>query len=263
MNDSLTMTLDEAVAEVLAMLTGLDLRYDPNYDRYRAIARTINRALRSVAREHDWSYYSALEEVAIATPGMTGVELRSSRRLRVLGDDAVRLTLPNGEAVVWAYVLPRDALHKYAHRQGLWCAFTRTTIQFSRPLTKAEEGLRIMVPVMREPKMFEIPTQPEDDQDDLVPMPQAVRDQLVDFDYPDLVILRAAFFYAQTDPVMQPRVPTLEAQYKDLMYQLIEQDERKTDSPYLNDFAVPLSGSIEGNVPFTAWNKHPHADERR
>ena len=38
-NPDVTITLDEAVAEVLSILTGLDLDYDPNQDRYRQVAR--------------------------------------------------------------------------------------------------------------------------------------------------------------------------------------------------------------------------------
>lgn len=52
-NAEVQMTLDEAVAEVLGQLTGLDLEYDPRLDRYRAITRQLNRATRANALEHE------------------------------------------------------------------------------------------------------------------------------------------------------------------------------------------------------------------
>jgi len=39
MSNEVRLTLDEAVAEVLGLLTGLDLTYEPELDRYRAITR--------------------------------------------------------------------------------------------------------------------------------------------------------------------------------------------------------------------------------
>ena len=89
-----------------------------------------------------------------------------------------------------------------------------------------------------------------------------VLDQLIDFDYPDLVMARAAWIYAQADPVLQPRVPALEEQYKDIMYQLVERDERHTDTPYMNDFFVPIEGSINGSTAPQFHHFHPHSDER-
>ena len=78
------------------------------------------------------------------------------------------------------------------------------------------------------------------------------------FDRPDLIVARGAYFYAQTDPVMQPRVPTLENDYKTLMYQLIERDERHTDTPYMNEFILPLENGL---VPDdTNTHRHPHAN---
>jgi hypothetical protein len=114
--------------------------------------------------------------------------------------------------------------------------------------------------VMREPVMFRLPDQPEDPNDPLVVVDPAIRDQPIDFSYPDVIILRAAFYVAQTDPIMQPRVQTLEAQYKDLMYQIIERDDRNTDSPYLNEFFVPVQNSL---VDQGFYHPHPHSDERR
>jgi len=79
----------------------------------------------------------------------------------------------------------------------------------------------------------------------------------VDFAYPDLIIAKAAYFYAQSDPVMQPRVPTLENDYKTLMYQLIERDTNHTDTPYVNEFILPLeNGLINQDVS----HHHPHAN---
>ena len=86
-------------------------------------------------------------------------------------------------------------------------------------------------------------------------------EEILDFPYPELIVMRAAWLYAQTDPVMQPRAQYLEEQYKDLMYQLIERDDRHTDSPYQNEFFVPVESSIHGNSGH--WHDHPHSDERR
>lgn len=261
MNPELQMTLDEAVLEVLALLTGQDLVYDPNFDRYRAVARAINRALRSHAFETDWSYYHSTENLGMTTAGMNEVILRSTLRPRIIDDDSVRLVNSVGDAVVWAYILPRDALHKYANREGLWAASTRNSIRFSRRLHQHEAGLTIELPVQREPQMFKLPPLPEDPNEELLEVPMAVREQLVDYDYPDLIVAKAAYFYAQTDPVMQPRVQTLEASYKDLMYQLLERDTNKTDSPYMNEFMLPVQSGLTPDFAYD--HGHPHADERR
>lgn len=253
-NKELQMTLEEAVGTVLANLTGLSLEYDPNYDRFRVITRALNRALRAVALEHEWSYFSSVEEVGTCVAGQQDVEINSSLRPRIVQDDAIRLNDADGHTLRWAYFIPRDALHKYVGRTGLWAAVTRTTITFSRQFVASENGLRIFVPVMREPKMFEIPEAGAE-------MPQRILRQPIDFDYPDLVIAKAQQFVAETDPVMQPRVQSLEAHYKDLMYQLVERDDRFTDSPYLNDFFVPMQGSLAG--PDLMLHPHPHSDERR
>lgn len=260
-NREVQLTLDECVAEVLSVLTGLDLAYDPRQDRYAATTRAINRAVRANALEREWSYYSDLEEVGLARVGDREVNLRSSVRPRIINDDAVRLCTDDGRPVVWAHFLPRDALSKYANSPDLRCAVTRSSLQFSRPFSQYEDKLSIQVPVMREPKMFRLPTQPEDHSLPLVPVPKEVREQLLDFDYPDVVIMRAAFFIAQTDPVMQPRAQTLEAQYKDLMYQLIERDERFTDSPYQNEWTLPITSSLDG-YGSPRSHGHPHADTR-
>jgi len=258
-NPEIELTLDEAVAEVLGLLTGLDLEYAPEQDRYGVITRQINRALRSNALEHEWSYYSSVTSIGVATLGEREVWLPSTLRPRIINDDAVRLCDSDGVPRAWAYFLPRDALHKYPQRGGLWCSVTRNTVVFNRAFNSLEDGLDIELPVMREPEMFRLPQQPEDPNEPLIAVPQETRDQLVDFAYPDVIILRAAFYYAQTDPVMQPRVQTLEAQYKDLMYQIIERDDRNTDSPYENSFVVPVQGSIYGDPAPTGA---PLADER-
>ena len=254
-NPELNLTLDDAVGEVLGLLTGIDLEYDPTYDRYRAITRQLNRALRANALEREWSWYASVVDVGAAVAGTNAVVLETTMRPRVIGDDAVRLVDADDQIRAWAYFLPRDALHKYQGRgAGLWCSVLRNALLFSRPFTEAENGWRIHVPAMREPTMFRLPEPGET-------VSAEIRDQPIDFAYPDVVIQRAAFFYAQTDPVMQPRVQTLEAQYKDLMYQIIERDERNTDSPYLNDFFVPVQNGLGGDG-FLDHN-HPHADERR
>lgn len=257
----MVFTLDDAVKEVLGNLTGLDLTYDPRFDRYLAVTRQLNRALRSNALEHEWSYYASERDVGTAAEGQRMVTLPPDLRPRAVGDDAVRLVNAEGQVATWAYVLPRDALSKYIGRkQGLWCSFTRNQIFFSRPLYDWEGGLHIIAPVMREPVMFRLPEQPEDPAEPLVDVPQAIRDQPVDFSYPDVITVRAAFYYAQTDPIMQPRVQSIEAQYKDLMYQVIERDDRFTDSPYQNEFFLGIQNSL---VDQAFYHQHPHSDERR
>jgi hypothetical protein len=190
-----------------------------------------------------------LGRLALATPF----------RPRIINDDAVRLVNDEGRAVVWAYFLPRDALHKYPIQAGLWCAHTRQNLEFSRAFYTAEEDLEIHVPVMREPVMFRLPAQPEDPTAPLVTVPKEVREQLVDFDYPDLVVRRAAYFYAQTNPLMQPRVQTLEANYKELMYALVERDTRNTDTPYQNEWTLGIlsdatTHQIYSHTPSANWN---------
>ena len=252
-NTDVQITLEQAVAEVLTLLTGVDLTFNPAEDTFHVVARCLNRAMRAVALEHEWSYYSSTENVGTAQVGVQDVEISSRLRPRIIGDDAVRLQTAEGKVVRWAYILPRDALHKYGDR-SLRCSITRSTITFSRPFVNGEQGLSIMVPVMREPRMFQIPASGQE------PTRQ-VLDQLIDFDYPDLVVAKATQMLAETDPVMQPRVQTLEAKYKDIMYQLIERDDRFTDSPYLNDFVVPMDGSLHGGHAMSLHG-HPHGDER-
>lgn len=259
-----TLTLDDAVGEVLGLLTGLDLTYEPELDRYRAITRALNRALRSNALEREWSYYNDTVSVGTVVAGATTASLPNTQRPRIINDDAVRLveTVGTQDLIrVWAYFLPRDALHKYGDRAGgLWVASRRDTLMFSRPFYEHEAGWDIQVPVMREPVMFRLPAPPEDEDTPITPVPALIRDQPIDFVYPDIITLRAAFYYAQTDPVMQPRVQTLEAQYKDLMYQVIERDDRMTDSPFLNEFTVPVQNGLGGSGHHGG---HPHSDERR
>lgn len=261
-NPDVALTLKDSVAEVLGTLTGLDLTYDPNLDRFRTIVRALNRATRANALENEWSYYSSLEDVGYAVRGERDVPLRTNVRPRIINDDAVRLTDKKGRVRAWAYFLPRDALHKYASREGLWCAHTRSVITFSRPFLQREDGLMIQVPVMREPELFEMPPLPENPSDPIDPVPEPILNQLLDFDFPDLIIARASYYVAMADPVMQPRAQTLEEEYKNLMYQLIERDTRNTDTPYLNEFLLPISNSIYREGP--AWtHQHPHADTGR
>jgi hypothetical protein len=251
MNIEIQMDLDEAIAEVLNMLTGLDLSYLPEQDRYRTITRQLNRALRANALEQEWGYYSSELEVGTAKAGERSVIVPTNLRPRIINDDAVRLKdKETGDIVSWAYFLPRDALSKYEFMNGLWCAITRQTLTFSRPFVMGENGLGIFIPAMREPRMFRLPETGEE-------VPDAIRSQLIDFDYPDVVIARAAWNYAQSDPVMQPRVQTLEANYKDLMYQVIERDTRNTDMPYQNQFRLPVENGLHSE---DTTHRHPHSD---
>lgn len=257
MNPETLLTLDEAVDEVLNSLTGLDLTYSSQYDRYRSITRMLNRALRYNALEHEWSWYADTMAVGTAAFGESQVFLSWTKRPRMVNDDAVRLVDADGNVRAWAYFLPRDAVGKYQGRAGLWCEITRNVLTFSRPFNQVEAGLDIHLPVMREPTMFRLPPTPEDPNAELEVVPAEVRDQPIDFVYPDVIIARAAYLYAQTDPLMQPRVQTLEAAYKDLMYQVIERDDRHTDSPHVNETVLPMQNGL--NTP-SLPHAHPHAN---
>ena len=264
-NADVQLTLDDGVAEVLNILTGLDLSYDPRLDRYYSITRAINRALRANALEHEWSYYHSMQElgpVSACTVAPNVVYLSSNVRARMVLDDAIQLCDPEtGRPVLWAYFLSRDALHKYAWENELRASVTRNAITFSRPFTEGESELLVKLPVMREPIMFRLPVQPEDDYSNLADVPVEIRQQLLDFDYPDIICQRAAYYVAQTDPVMQPRAQTLEANFKDLMYQLVERDDKNTDSPYQNPWTLGISGDLHGE-PGKRSHLHPHADNR-
>jgi hypothetical protein len=261
MSPEIEVTLDEAVEEVLGFLTGMDLTYNPRYDRYRTIARAVNRALRANALEKEWSYYHDYVEIP-AVSGERSFEISAdeTQRVRIINDDAVVVVDSDGNPAVWAYFLPRDALHKYQYRDGWWVSVTRNILTFNRELNDAFAGYLIKVPVMREPTMFVLPVAPEDPDDPIVEIDPAVRTQVIDFAYPDVIWMRAAYYIAQSDPVMQPRAQTVEAQYKDLMYQAIERDDRFTDSPLQNDFAVPVQNDIYRETSVRPW---PMADRRR
>ena len=256
-NPQLAVNLDDAVREVYSSLTGLDLALVPELNKYNAITRQLNKALRLNATELNWSYYSSVEEIGIAHEGDKQMVLRAAVRPRIIRDDAVRLVNEAGRPVKWAYFLPRDALHKYPIEAGLFCSVTNSSVEFNRPFWGAEDGLRVQIPVMREPNMFRLPTQPEDVNEPLVTVPEDVREQLVDFQYPDLIISRAMYLYAQTNPVWQPRVQTLEANYKDLFYSLKERDESNTDTPYMNDWSLGIESGISDTPMYTG---RPSAD---
>jgi hypothetical protein len=53
---------------------------------------------------------------------------------------------------------------------------------------------------------------------------------------------------------------TLEAMHTDLRYQIQEREDRNTDSPYMNEWFVPIQNDLNGTA---GWHGHPHADERR
>lgn len=247
-NPDVTMALEEAIVEVLNVLTGQTLSYDPDLDRFRAVALHLNRALRSNALEANWSFYHTVEQQDLTgSAGSTQFTITTDYRFRVINDDSVRILNEDGIPVAWAYFLPRDALHKYRNRAGLWCSFTRNVLTLNRPLPEAYDGMTLEIPVMREPRPFRIPADPTEMVDPVVLA------QEVDFEFPDVIILRAAWLYAQSDPVMQPRVQTLEDQYKDLMYQLMERDTAFTDSPYLNEVVVPVQNDIYGESIHRPW----------
>lgn len=305
----MTMTLDECVGEVLNHLTGLDLHYVPELDRYRSITKHLNRALRLVSIEHEWSYFSAIEEVGRVSAGQEKLYIRGSRRPRIILDDSLRLVDNENNIFMWAFFLPRESLHKHRGRTGLWVSHTRNELSFSRPISERESGLRALIPVMREPREFSVPATRESVEELITPpspLPEGaeliqlrnfhnpdiveewvsipglppyeydnpeqslgkqnytleeVREQLLDFPHPDLIILKAAHLYAQSDPVSQPRAQTLEAQYKDVYYSLVERDTNHTDNTYVNDYHVPIQSSLRGN-PYGGPHTHPHSDER-
>lgn len=257
MNPETAMTLREAVDDVLSGLTGLELQYIPEYDRFRNVTRQLNKALRLNALEREWSYYTSTEDLGPARMDQRELVIRSSIRPRIIGGDAIRFTDDNGEARAWAFFLPRDVIDQYPQRQGLWASITRQTIRFSKPIPYWMEGLHILLPVMREPKMFHLP---ERDGTDTPTVPQEVLQQLVDFDFPDLIVARASYLYSLTDPVMQPRAQQLQEDYTQIFYALNERDDRNTDLPYQNEWLLPIQSSINGSTAYDS--PRPFADER-
>lgn len=248
-NPDVRVTLRKGVDEVLAILTGLDLEYEQDSDTFLVIARQLNRAVQDNALDQEWSYYSDVEEPGKARKGENVVYLRQTVRPRQINDDSVRLC-KDGIPVQWAYFLPRDALHKYAGDPGLWCASVRDKIVFSRPFNEWEDGLDIEVPIMREPRLFDLTEDPIDENQEL------------DFDFPNIVVMRAAYYYAQTHPLFQPRAQTLEQQMNNMKYALVERDERQTDSVILNDIILPMDSDINGGNGVWRAPAHPHARGR-
>lgn len=250
-NPEVTMNLQEAVQDVLSILTGQELQYDPDMDRFRTITKHLNRALRSMALENEWSFYFTELQLSLTGAGLDKTfDLPITARPRQISDDAARVITPEGDTVAWAYFIPRDALHKYRNRGGLWCSVTRNTLELNRPLAAVAgdlDGYILEVPVMREPAIFRLPADPT------VPADPLELAQELDFPFPDVVIARAAWLYAQTDPMMQPRVQTLEEQYKDMMYQLIERDTNFTDTPDQNEIIVPVQNDIYGDSILRPW----------
>lgn len=306
MTSTFEITLDEAVGEVLNYLTGLDLHYIGELDRYRSITKHLNRALRLTAVDHEWSYYSSLYSAGRVSEGTRKIQITYDNawrkiRPRIITEDAIRFVDETNAIRRVAYYVPRESLHKYSPGSlpaqnaptKLWAASTRSDIEFSRPLEKDESKWTIYVPVMREPKQFVVPATLENIEELIAPdknnipenatliqlrnfhnpeiveewvsisgqppyeyadpekslenmglTSQAIRDQILDFPYPDLIIMRAAFLYAQTDPVMQPRVQTLEAAFRDLYYGLVERDTFVTEDAYKNTFKLPIENGL-------------------
>lgn len=261
MNPEIEMTLDEAVQSVLVLLTGLDVTQVPEFDRYYVVTNSLNRALRANSLEVEWSYYSGVENVGRLRAGDRGFTLSRSLRPRLQGDDACRLVDRNGDARGWAYALPRESLHKYSGRNGLWFSVTRREVSFSRAIRSDEAGLELELPVMRAPIAFRLPKRGPDPRDTVPKVPAEIREQIVDFDWPDLIVMRAAMYFAMSNALYQPRVQMLEDQHKDMMYQLKERDESHTDSPFQNEFILPMQSDIYGGQT-SVGHMHPHADER-
>jgi len=262
-NPDVLLTLKEGVQEVLNILTGLDLEYDPTLDRFRSITSCINRSLRTNALDHEWSYYSSLENIGLAVSGTRNAYLRGSVRPRLIGGDSIQLKADD-RTVLWAYSMVRDENAKYEWRDGLWYTVVGSEIQFSRPFNLAEDGLDIWVPVMREPRRINLTIIPpaEDDPEGVATIDPLELEQKIDFDYPDIIIMRAAWEYAQSDPLYQPRVQTLEQRVKNMMYNLVERDDSHTDAPFLNEWSLPIQSSVNGGSSPTVIGTHPHADER-
>jgi hypothetical protein len=187
MNPEVMMDLDTAVNEVATELFGLDLSYVPEYDTYRVITKALNRALRAMALEKEWSYYSTVTSLGPAVAGERVLRFRNTERPRIINDDAVRLVDTDGRPVVWAYFLPRDALHKYYNKVGLWCSVTGQDLTFSRPFSDVEDGLDVQLPVMREPLMFRLPPRLRSSTTPAPTCRTQCRLQPVDFPYPDVV----------------------------------------------------------------------------
>lgn len=249
-NPELQITLDQAVYQIQQRLFGLEQHWKPESPKYYLTVDFLNQALRMVATELEWNYFASTEEVGTCQQGVNRVPLRAAIRPRINIDDSVRLEDNDGVIHTWAHFLPREAIHKSPDRNQLWVAHEKASLQFSRGFRLGEAGLKIMVPVMREPKLFRLPDRPEDPMaTEPLPVPIETRRELVDFEWPDLVILKAMYLYAQTDPILQPRVQTLEANYQDLFYALRDREQRNTDAPFMNPFFVPIENDIFGHTP--------------
>lgn len=249
---SYRLTLSETVDEVVNTLYGLSTRFEPDTDSWHGMALTLRRALKVVATERDWIYYHDTVQVGTVEPDCSVIVVPSRYRVRKTGDDAIRLLDSRGRPVVWAYIIPDDALHKYRALSGLWCSVVRQEIRFSRPFYKAEKGLRVIAPVMREPYLWPKLVSGQ-------ALPQDEMDRDIDFHRADMVVMKAAYLYAQTDPLLQPRVPQLEQDYRAVFYQVQEQDTNVTMGAMVNDFQLP----IEGDYRFVSghgYGLHPHSD---
>ncbi len=143
-NTDVQITLEQAVAEVLTLLTGVDLTFNPAEDTFHVVARCLNRAMRSVALEHEWSYYSATENVGTAQVGVQDVEISSRLRPRIIGDDAVRLQTSEGKVVRWAYILPSN-IRGQLRRQDGDQSDVRTTSSGLSDLVSTDEQLQIIL----------------------------------------------------------------------------------------------------------------------
>ena len=97
------LTLSEAVDEVQSTLTGLDVQYNPAFDRFKSVTRFLNRALRAVALEKDWSWYASTEEVGTVVADLQSVDLNPSLRPRIISDDRPpRITVSSTSPLVRA-----------------------------------------------------------------------------------------------------------------------------------------------------------------
>ena len=145
-NPNVTMTLEEAVEEVLTVLTGQDLRYDPDMDRYRVVTKFLNRALRANALEAEWSYYSDLEDVGVVHAGDEQIAIRSTVRVRGIGDDAVRLIDQHGRTVVWAASSWPQAANRKTRLTGN--ARGRKVLRMLKDLSQMELGIIILASML-------------------------------------------------------------------------------------------------------------------
>ena len=92
---------------------------------------------------------------------------------------------------------------------------------FSRPFLEGESGWDVQIPTMREPVMFRLPALPEDEDDPVETVDTDIREQPIDFPYPDLIVAGThcppvGFEYDSVQ--MAKLVEKLQAAHPDIVY---------------------------------------------